>query len=270
MGEIVERTVLVTTADQLAIEGLFMRPRDKAKPETVVWIHGGLSHFYEPQYLAIGRAMAGLGYGFLTGNTRGHDGYVMLRRGADVVPGGSCFERFDESHFDVSAWIELAIAEGASQVVLAGHSHGAAKVVDYVLTTGDPRVRALVAASPPTGPASPPNRVRAAEAMVAEGRGGELMPPAEGAPPWNIISAQTVLTRDTILRHTFDISTEDPPIARLSCPLLVLEASEDEFPAGWADRLTSTVAGKVLRFDSDHFFSGSEDRVAAAIGDWLA
>lgn len=269
-GEVVERIVLAETADELALAGLLMRPHGKPKPETVVWIHGGLSNFYEPQYLAIGKAIARLGYGFLTGNTRGHDAYAMLKRGADVVPGGSCFERFDESHLDVSAWIGFAIAAGASQVVLAGHSQGAAKVVDYVVTTRDSRVRAVVAASPPTGAVSPPKRVAEAEVMVAEGRGEALMPPAEGAPPWNIISAQTVLTRDTILRRAFDISAEDPPIAHLSCPLLVLEASEDEFPAGWAERLTSIDAGKVVKLDSDHFFSGVEDRVAAAMGDWLA
>lgn len=268
-GEVVERVVSTLTTDQLALAGAYMRPPGKPKGETVVWIHGGLSNFYEPQYLAIGKAMARLGYGFLTCNTRGHDAYALLRRGADPVPGGSCFENFDESHFDVSAWIGFAIAEGASQVVLAGHSQGAAKVVDYVVTTGDARVRALIAASPPAGAASPPNRVKAAELMVAEGRGGELMPPAEGAPPWNIISAQTVVTRDAILRRTFDLSVEDPPIAHLSCPILVLEASEDEFPAGWADRLAEAVPSKVVTFDSDHFFSGTEDRVATAIGDWL-
>jgi pimeloyl-ACP methyl ester carboxylesterase len=271
-----EKLVFTESEDGLPLEGAVIAPANSEPANiAVVWIHGGASNFYQRHYISIGRELAGRGFPFIPGNTRGHDGFALLWRGDEVVAGGGSFERFDESPHDVAPWIDVAMGLGARGVVLAGHSLGASKAVYYQAVQQDARVLGLIAASPVVQWPSNPERVALAEQMVQEGRGEELLPRAEGTPKWNIVSAQMVATRDQVIRHVFDSDVKEPDVAQILCPLLVLYgADEEDFDADWLETIR-TNARSASRVDiqmidgAGHEFSGQEGRVARLIQSWI-
>jgi pimeloyl-ACP methyl ester carboxylesterase len=270
-----ETLVFTESSDGLPLEGILMRPTAMASSAVaVVWIHGGAAKFCEQHYIGIGRELAARGYPFISGNTRGHDGFTLLWRGDEVIAGGSSFERFDESPRDLSAWIDRAMDLGVRGVVLAGHSLGASKVVYYQARHNDPRVLGLIAASPIVGWQSNPERVSLAEQMVREGRGEDLLPHLEGSPRWNIVSAQMVLTRDQVIRHTFDSDERSPDIAQVDGPLLVLYGTEEMVDPGWLETLRANTRSSVhtdiqLVEGAGHEYAGQERQVAALIAAWI-
>jgi pimeloyl-ACP methyl ester carboxylesterase len=173
-----EELVGTETEDGLLLDGAVIRPDGvEAKPVAVVWIHGFTGNFYEPCIVTIGRALAGYGYTLVTGNNRGHHCGATL----DCTDGqpllGGWWERLDESPHAVAAWINVAAGLGFHRVALLGHSLGAMKGLYYQAQRQDPRVAGMIVASPPlaAGPLSPETRGRA-EALVADGRGEDLLP----------------------------------------------------------------------------------------------
>lgn len=270
-----EQLLFTRATDDVPLEGALISPAGhRSKDLGVVWIHGGASKFYEPHYVAIGREMARRGYSFLTGNTRGHDGFTLLWRGDQPTPSGGSFERFDESPRDLSAWLDVASASGLQGVVLAGHSMGAAKVVYYQALKQDSRVHGLVAVSPPIPWPPLPDRISLAKGMVEEGRGQELLPHLEGTPPWNIVSAQLVLTREEVARHAFDSDSQTPWVAQIQCPLLVLYGGAEGVEPNWLEtiRANAAPAGPIdMRIveGADHEYGGHEKAVAEVLAEWI-
>lgn len=45
---------------------------------------------------------------------------------------GSAFEKFDASIYDIDAWLEYAIDNGANSINIIGHSHGCNKIIYYL------------------------------------------------------------------------------------------------------------------------------------------
>src|SRR5260370_40807088 len=73
-GKFPEQLVYARTKDDIVDSGaIFIAPKDSAKPIAVIWIHGWGVNFYQPTYVAIGRALAERGYITIAGNTRMHD-----------------------------------------------------------------------------------------------------------------------------------------------------------------------------------------------------
>ena len=69
-----EQVVFARSQDDVVSGGLlFSPPHDAAKPLAIIWIHGWGVNFYEPSYVAIGRALAQQSYTVVDGNTRMHD-----------------------------------------------------------------------------------------------------------------------------------------------------------------------------------------------------
>ncbi len=141
----------ITTSDGLELHG-FLSPAENSPTATAVChVHGLDGNFYENRFLdEAARVYNRAGADFLTGNNRGHD-YIadILRPGrGDYVQLGGVYERMRDCVKDISAWVDFLWRRGARHVVLQGHSHGAIKVVHYLVKTEDPRVRALVLLSP--------------------------------------------------------------------------------------------------------------------------
>src|SRR5690348_6112945 len=58
-----EEIVYARSSDDVLNAGvLFAPPGDSAKPLAIIWIHGWGVNFYQPSYVAIGRALAQHGY----------------------------------------------------------------------------------------------------------------------------------------------------------------------------------------------------------------
>ena len=111
-----EQVVFARSQDDVVSGGMmFSPPRDSAKPLAIIWIHGWGVNFYEPSYVAIGRALAQQGYTVIDGNTRMHDlGNVMARRGGKRIRGGGYWGVAGEEPRDIAAWIDLAEAPAGS------------------------------------------------------------------------------------------------------------------------------------------------------------
>ncbi len=74
---------------------------------------------------------------FLLAHHRGSFQIISSNSLDPNIPGktvGSVFEKFDDSIYDIEAWIEYAIENGAQKINLLGHSHGCNKLINYLAT----------------------------------------------------------------------------------------------------------------------------------------
>jgi pimeloyl-ACP methyl ester carboxylesterase len=271
-GRYWEQIVVTNAADGLPLDGALFGGSGGARRElAIVWIHGGLSNFYGRAYVDLGRALAQLGYQFISGNTRGHDAYALIegQNGPDdLIPGGSCFEDFEQSIHDVRGWVDYAESLGTRSIVLAGHSHGVAKILNYQIEHDDLRVKALIAASPTGRDRTPPARLAMAQALTAEGRGLELLPHLEGSPSWNLISAQTVASRAGLVARVFGSDLHRPAVERIRRPILILSGDKDPVDADSLAAINGE-SGVVHIPDAGHDFRGQEHVAAGLIDGWL-
>lgn len=277
-----EDLVHVQATDGIELAGAVIRPSGvEVKPLPIVWIHGFTGRFYEPHALTIGRRLAERGYVFIAGNNRGNNfGTVLhVRETGEQRLGGAAWELLEESPRDVDAWISYAVELGFPGVVLLGHSLGGMKVVYYQATLQDPRVKALVNASGPVwrfiGPAKVDReQERQAERLVEEGRGQELMSLPE--PTGSVVSAQTIAGGKEFHAVLFGENGHPPAVALLRCPLLTFIGSEEQWlgvPAdlAWVERTAKATPRNDTRYfaGADHVYTGHEEEVANAIGDWI-
>jgi dienelactone hydrolase len=275
-----EELVHIQSEDGFELDGVVIRPTaGPVRPAAVVWVRGATVSFSIPMVSRLGRALAGHGYVVVAGNNRGHDvGANLWRAGEAPVLGGTRWELFDQAPHDLGAWITYAAHAGPAQVVLAGHSFGAQKVVYYQAERQDPRVVGLVAASPGVRSVrdvlhAPPELVARAERLVAQGQGLELVPLGGSGP----VSAQTFLSRHRVGFDLFGLETPGARIAQIRCPLFACYGTAEAAGADATDlldgiRRNATAAPRVetrLFAGADHAYSGREDEVAAALAQWI-
>ncbi len=273
-----EELVYTESEDGLLLEGAVIAPTTAdIKPPAIVWVHGLTGRFYGPMIVRVGRLLAEEGYVFITGNNRGHDfGTVLWTRAGKARFVGGAWERFEESPRDVAAWVGLAAARRPSGVVLVGHSLGALKVVYYQAQRQDPRVLALVAASPPLQAGRVrPDLLALADKMIAEGRAQDLL-------PWGInpvagtFSAQTYFNRSQVDMDVFGHDKPDPAVARIRCPLLAFYGTAERWVGRAEDleliRRHATAAPRVdtaMIEGADHRYRNREREVATLIARWV-
>ncbi|MBV8713649.1 MAG: alpha/beta hydrolase [Chloroflexi bacterium] len=264
------------------LEGAQFTPtQDPPGGTVVVWMHGFTGRFYEAHTVAIGRGLADRGYTFITGNNRGHDLGAFIQR-QDRSPGlmaGAWWEDIGECKFDLAAWIGFGCQAGASRVVLAGHSLGAMKAVWYMGTCQDDRVSGLISASGPLRiwqrMGAAPERLATARALVAEGRGGELLPPDAGG---RITSAATLVYRadlDTDV-YGFQQPGAEAPLCNIRCPILFVLGSEEpeigrkeDLPTLKSNARAAASTETVYVDGADHVYHDREHVVVDAIANWL-
>jgi pimeloyl-ACP methyl ester carboxylesterase len=270
-----EELVFTHTEDGLGLTGLLIRPTTAASVVAVVWIHGNTGAFYDWPYVTIGRALAKHGYAFVTGNTRGHNISATLWRLPEDIPtaGGSAWERLEDAPYDIAAWVDFMVAQGFQRIVLVGHSQGAAKVIAYQAQRGNGCVAGVAAASPDLHGHWPSDLVAAAERLVTEDRGAELLLPLPDA-PWYQLSAQNVVSRARILSQIYQADHGSPAIAQLQCPVLAFFGTAD---LGGAAELASIRQSAhyaahvetVLLEGADHVYTGREHEAASLIANWI-
>lgn len=271
-----EELVFIESEDGLSLTGAVIRPEDSpGHPIAVVWIHGNTGKFYDYPYIAVGRAIAEQGYIFITGNTRGHDISATLWKMPEdrEVAGGSAWEIYEESPYDIGAWVNYAAGLGVQKVILVGHSLGAAKVIYYQALRQDSRVGGIVAASPDLRGHWSAQLVADAQRLVTAGQSTELLPPLMGA-FWYRLSAQNIASRSRVLSQTYLSETGVPNIAEIGSPLLVFFGSHDVGGANELDMVRKN-AVKSSRVDThlienaDHVYTGYESQAANLIATWI-
>lgn len=284
-----EQIVYARSRDDVVSTGVMFAPaRDSAKPIAIIWIHGWGVNFYQPSYVAIGRALAQHGYPVISGNTRMHDlGNVQASRGGKRIRGGGYWGVASEEPRDVAAWIDVAEGRGVGNVVLVGHSAGWSAVRSYEAQVRDPRVVGIVLASGAIGPdlrTPDQDQLREARQLIAKGEGDALIrDPKRNFPSYT--SAATFLDiaaylADSGARDFFGVQTSNAPITRVTCPVLAFFGTNGDVGGqSDLDLLASTIRRQKggprsvtikLIDGADHMYTGQEGQVAQVIASWAA
>jgi pimeloyl-ACP methyl ester carboxylesterase len=207
-------------------------------------------------------------------NTRGHD--WIARVGNLTKFGGSAYEKLEDCLFDFDGALDYLKRQGYRRFVLVGHSLGAIKSIIYQGTRQRADVVGVVSCSAPKQFYSkrvsrqPGFRetIEKAEAMVAEGRGEELLSIAVGATP-GIFSASTHLDK-----YGRDDRNDCRPYAkRLGCPLLAIVGSaEPKFFHEYAQELVAAAGASStykLVDGGNHFYNRHTAEIIQVIYEWL-
>ena len=287
-GKFPEQLVYVRSSDDVVSAGvMFSQPQTQSKRLVLIWVHGWGANFYLPTYVGIGRALATLGYPMISVNTRMHDlGNVEKYTSAGKrVRGGGYWGVTSEDARDIAAWIGYAEQLGYGRVVLVGPSAGWASVGRYQADSGDKRVAGLVFASGEIvgnlQGSGDPNWIRQAQKLVDEGVGEDLLR-IPNRPFPSFISAATELDmihRPREYADFFGTQTSNPPILRVSCPLLaffgtkgdvggekelvLLKSSVQRFSKGPRSVKTTMITA------GNHEYVGEEAQVAETIAHWV-
>ena len=286
-GKFPEQLVYVRTQDDIVDSGaLFTATKDTAKPIAIIWIHGWGVNFYQPNYVAIGRALGERGYTCITGNTRMHDlGNVEANRWGKRIRGGGYWGVASEQVRDIAAWIDFAETLGFKKVVLVGHSAGAAAVREYQAEKQDARVVGVVLASGGiyTGAAVDSDQVAQATRLMASGEGEALVRDPKRSFP-SYISAATLLDIANPPSPEFNdffgiqTTTTNPPITRIHCPLLAFFGTRGDVGGEKELELLKSCIKRqpsgpvrvdaVMIRGADHMYDGEERQVAESIAKW--
>ncbi|HEY1390119.1 MAG TPA: alpha/beta fold hydrolase [Ktedonobacterales bacterium] len=274
-----EEIVYVATEDNIQLAGVIIAPaEDISSQATIVWIHGNAASFYDRPYVLIGRELARLGYTVVLGNTRGHDIATTLWKADDHSPmaggGGSGWERMEDAPRDLAAWVDFAATRSLGRVLLAGHSKGAQKVLLYAAERPSERLGGVALISPDLHGLHIAGDLEAARALVAEGRGTEVIP-AQPWAPWYRQSAQTVVSHAETADRLLSATSGTPIIASVRVPLFAtFGGDERNVEAELATiREKATAAPHVtteIITGSDHFYRAHEADVARAIAQWAS
>ncbi len=292
-GKFPEQIVYVRSSDDVVSAGvMFSPPPTQSKRLAVIWVHGWGVNFYLPSYVGIGRALATLGYPTISVNTRMHDlGNVeKYTLGGKRVRGGGYWGITSEDARDIAAWIGYAEQLGYNRVVLVGHSAGWASVGRYQADSGDRRVAGLVFASGEVvgnlqGSGDPksgnPDWTGPAQKLVDEGVGEDLLKIPNRTFP-SFISAATeldIIHRPREYADFFGTQTSNPPILRVSCPLLAFFGTKGDVGGEKELLLLRSSVERLSKgpgsFDTtmitagNHEYVGEEAQVAQTIAQWV-
>jgi alpha-beta hydrolase superfamily lysophospholipase len=281
---VVENLVYATTQDGLTLKGALIRPvasRNRMAP-LLIWVHTRQQGFAEPEYVGVGRHLAALGYPFLTIETRGHDFGAWYRTPDGPTLHGSAWEHFSDCVLDIDAWVAAAEEMGHETVVLIGHGFGGAKCLHFQAQRQLPQVAALVLASSGASVRDklPPGLEETARAMVAEGRGQDLLPfNTTGQHYASTVSAQYYLARSIMRAELYGSPDVPPAIARIRCPVIgwygTLEERENRSVHDFLDWLKdNSIMAPATDFAMieglDFFYKGAEKLIATHLASRLA
>lgn len=119
------------------IQEILYRPKITTK-DIAIFIHGSGGNFYKQPYLNdFINQITYSGIAFMTASNRGAEQEINLYKLSDGTykrfKAGSKFENFEESLFDIDAFIDLAKNQGYKNIILVGHSLGTLKVLNYAI-----------------------------------------------------------------------------------------------------------------------------------------
>jgi pimeloyl-ACP methyl ester carboxylesterase len=262
------------TADNERLHGALLTPAGTPTDLALLFVHGVAMNFYLPPLFTFGTELASRGFHSFVINTRGHD--WISRAGNLTKFGGSAYENLEDCLPDLDGALEHLKQAGYRRMILIGHSLGAIKSIIYQGTRRRADVVGIVSCSAPRQFFServarqPGFRelIEKAEAMVAEGKGEELIPVNVGSTP-GIFTARSHLNK-----YGRDDNNDCRPYAKhLGCPLLAIVGSaEPKFFWEYAQEIAAA-AGPNSRCrlveGGNHFYNRHTTEIVRLIYDWL-
>ena len=268
------RTELISIeTNTLPLDGAWHLPDEGPIVGAVMLCHGNTMNFYvgAPRFLP--PSLTTLGFACLAFNRRGHD--ILSVRDSRAAE-GAAFQTTAEAIADneyAASWLR---DKGYDAPVVIGHSNGGFLSVQHVAK--HPETPALVLLSAHAGSSTAqtlamktgllgggrtPELRAQAEAMIAEGRGSELMLLPGW---WYVASAESYYDRLTTMPSTVDTAPE------ISCPTLYIrgdEESRESYPAEDFAAGSNGPCDVVVVENCDHFYKGREDAIIDLVGPWL-
>lgn len=271
------RTELVTIATDSGqpLDGAWYEPEGGATAGAILLFHGNTMNFYvgAPRFLP--PALTALGFACLAFNRRGHD--ILSNRNSRSVE-GAAFQTTVEAIADnefAAGWLQQE--KGFDTPVVIGHSNGGFLGVQHAARHPETPALVLLSAhaggthqtdlAPVTGllgGARTAEFHRQAEAMVAEGRGGELMLLPGW---WYVTTARSYLDRLTSMPDTVATAPQ------VHCPVLFIRGDQELHEAYPAEAFAANCGGPCdveIVADCDHYYNGREDAITKLVADWLA
>lgn len=214
---------------------------------------------------------------------------VQLARGPEFAS-----YTYERGRAALARWIDYAVAQGPTKVVLVGQGLGAARIADYLAVTGDSRVSSLVFLGPKSDNAA---WLKAAlgqkqyDELVAEARSApprvagapgagrpqistfvqrDITLPAPAGPG---VTQQLVMTPDAFLgMYGPDAPVLSSQLGKLKAPTLILSGSKSAYLTRAAfDSLAKANKARALWYEgADDDFAAYEAQVAKDIANWIS
>jgi len=261
------------TSDKETLHGLLFAPRERKSELALLMVHGVAMNFYLPPLFVFGKELARRGlHGFVI-NTRGHD--WISRAGNLAKFGGSAYEELEDCLLDLDGALKYLSGQGYRRYVLIGHSLGAIKSIIYQGTRRRSDIAGIVSCSAPrqffservARQAGFRELIEKAEAMIAEGRGEELIPVSVGS------TAGIFTARSHVNKYGRDDNNDCRPYAKhLGCPLLAIVGSaEPKFFWEYAQEIVAGAPNGICRLvdGANHFYNRHTSEIVRIIYDWL-
>jgi pimeloyl-ACP methyl ester carboxylesterase len=261
------------TADNERLHGALFTP-ERPSDLALLFVHGVAMNFYLPPLFTFAQELAARGFHSFVINTRGHD--WISRAGNLTKFGGSAYENLEDCLPDLDGASDYLKRQGYRRIILIGHSLGAIKSIIYQGTRRRPDVIGIVSCSAPrqfyservARQAGFRELIEKAEAMVAEGKGEELIPVGVGSTP-GIFTA-----RSHVNKYGRDDNNDCRPYAkRLGCPLLAIVGSaEPKFFYEYAQEIVAAAGpeGACKLVDgAGHFYHRHISEMVEIIYQWL-
>jgi pimeloyl-ACP methyl ester carboxylesterase len=261
------------TADSERLHGVLFTP-ERPSDLALLFVHGVAMNFYLPPLFTFGQELAARGFHSFVINTRGHD--WISRAGNLTKFGGSAYENLEDCLPDLDGASDYLKQQGHRRIILIGHSLGAIKSIIYQGTRQRPDVIGIVSCSAPrqfyservARQAGFRELIEKSEAMVAEGKGEELIPVGVGSTP-GIFTA-----RSHVNKYGRDDNNDCRPYAkRLGCPLLAIVGSaEPKFFYDYAQEIVAAAGPEgtcKLVEGAGHFYHRHISEIVEIIYQWL-
>lgn len=234
--------IQVETKDDLILSGLYNHSKDSKL--AAIQIHGFTGDFYTHKFIKqIQNTLYDKNISSVSIQTRGTGIQTeIIKKGREKERWiGSFYEKLEEAHLDISAWVKYLLDQGNEDIILIGHSLGTIKAVRY-LFEGEysDKIAKLILLAPfdkngymvrHSGDKLKPH-IDFASKMVKEGRGEEIIP--EDYEDF-ALSYQTFLSwyKDTDLSNMFDFYRygryDFPILGKINIPVQVNVGDKDEF-----------------------------------------
>lgn len=276
----------IKTRDGITLDGIYVKPKRKGDT-ALIWVHGLGSRFYSGQgtILELSSALSKQRIAYLNFNTRGHDTVNRDGHGKKKEQ-GRAFERFEDCVWDIHAMAREAKRLGYKNIILAGHSTGANKVLYYLYKTKDRRIKGLAlvaglsdisAIAKEIGIRELKRRVRIVEGLARKNPNG-LVPEQFGtfSRARYLSLLQPGRNEDTFPYHGLGGSWK--ALRTIRQPIAVIIGSHDEYLDRSPEKLIETFernARKTKKFDgfiiknAGHNFVKKEKELAGAVVKWI-
>ena len=257
------------------LDGLFYQPAKGPARGAVLLFHGNTMNFYTGALRFLPPMLLQHGLACLAFNRRGHD--ILSIRNSRTAE-GAAFQTTAEGIEDNRLAARWLAERGHPAPIVMGHSNGGMLAVrhvhDHPHTPGlvllsahrggnGPAMLADLGRSPHLAQSRSDALFATAKAMVAEGRGGELLLVPGW---WYVISAASYVDRVTTMPSVLGLA----PTIR--CPVLFIRGDGEDPEQYPAEAFQAAAGGRCeveVVPDCDHFYNGRESLVCGRVSGWL-